>query len=135
MEAHTQREFEAWIAYLDLQAEKPDLLTWYLILIATEVRRSYVKKARSVKMKHLQLRFQDKVSDPKKAVENSKAAWAALLARPGARPGGRKKRAGAPSEWSEFLSGRLQPRETTAKPVEKKSDRYRPRGRTMWTGL
>jgi hypothetical protein len=58
MEKHTEREKNAWLYWLREHFDEKTLTEWYLQAIAAEVRRSYVKDARKVKMSDLHLDFE-----------------------------------------------------------------------------
>ena len=54
---HTRRQLKAQLAWIEDQWQKTDKVDWYLAQIAAEIRRGHVKKPRSVKLKHLLLKF------------------------------------------------------------------------------
>jgi hypothetical protein len=82
----TSSEYAKWLSFLEMEDwHKTTKTEWYLANIATEIRRSYVKKPGSVKLKNFLLKFtkQDSVSSsrltPEERLARSKAAWGAAL--------------------------------------------------------
>ena len=67
MEKTTSREFVEWIAYLEMERNEREKQDYYLALIATEMRRSYIKDPRSVQIEDLLLTF--KTSSKRKEEE------------------------------------------------------------------
>lgn len=121
LRAHTQAEHEGWVAWLDMQLDNPGLTEHYLMLVAAEVRRGYVKNPRRVRLSHMRLAFNRRVSHAA-AVKASKAAWQALASRAGPRPHGRPK-------GKQEQPGRPMPPE---RPAVRKQARYWAMNRTMW---
>jgi hypothetical protein len=58
MQKHTEREKNAWLYWIREHFDEKTLTEWYLQAVATEVRRSYVKDARKVKLEELHLSFE-----------------------------------------------------------------------------
>lgn len=85
----TSTEFVNWIAYLDDEEENRfHREDYYLAQIAAEIRRSYVKDPRSVKIESFLMKFERKVK-PKKSkmtmkerTKKAKAYWSALMGVP-----------------------------------------------------
>lgn len=78
MEAHTHREYLAWTVWLDEQWNVAEPVHYYLMQLAAEVRRSYVKNNRSVKLDHFKMQFvTDRRQPPtrEQAAAWSKAKW------------------------------------------------------------
>lgn len=77
----TTSEFLTWMEYFEWDLHNPSKLDYYLAQIATEVRRSYVKNPRGVKL--MILDFSSKVLRSK--IERSKSFW--MLAAPEGKKG------------------------------------------------
>ncbi len=74
----TSSEFVEWIVFLNQEEVKRTKQDFYLTSIATEVRRSYVKYPKKVKMKDLFITYRKKFSVKEKA-NQAKAFFGALL--------------------------------------------------------
>lgn len=79
-------EFQGWMEFLRMERDRNDKVHFYLAQIACEVRRSYVKHPRSLKLGDFLLRFQSpepegEVTEGHRAfkVAVSKGAWLAGL--------------------------------------------------------
>jgi ribosomal protein S19E (S16A) len=74
----SHREYLTWMAHFDNKWENPSRNEWYLISIATEIRRVLSKDPNKIKLDHLKLGFGDlkesKITSEQKAKE-SKANW------------------------------------------------------------
>jgi len=67
MQETTHREFLAWIEWLDEEDNRPSRTDNYLMQIAAEVRRSFVKRPAAVKFTDFLLKFTRKKKKPSKA--------------------------------------------------------------------
>ena len=85
MELVSAREYLGWKIYFDKREEaelhqvsKQDV---YLAQIATEVRRSWVKTPRLIKLKDFILKFKGEAEDlpPEKRVKRSKQYWLSMF--------------------------------------------------------
>ena len=82
----TYREFEAWLEFLKWELNYHTKLDHYLAAIIAEVRRSYVKDPKKVKLEDLLLRFEDE-NTPK---QDSKSVWMSLVGLKARKPPTRK---------------------------------------------
>ena len=71
MTKHTHRQYLAWLAWLDDQWNKPDRRDHYLMQIACEVRRGYVKKASAVKFDQFKIPFKFEKQEVSKPAASS----------------------------------------------------------------
>ena len=89
MEKTTSKEFLEWIAFIEMERNEREKIDYYLALIATEVRRSYVKNPRSVNVEDMLLNFKPHKAqevplsqaegEPDKRIAISKAYWFGVL--------------------------------------------------------
>ena len=73
---HTNREYETWMAWLDMQWNNPDLICHYLMQVAMEVRRLFRKNPNAVHLKHMKIPFESRevaVSSPASREHEQKA--------------------------------------------------------------
>lgn len=81
----TNRQYEVWTEWLDLQWNNPGVLEYYLMQIACQVTRSNAKNPKSVKMQNFKLEFKARNSNPQGKRQRdlqmawSKARWAAII--------------------------------------------------------
>lgn len=85
LQKHTHRQMLSWMAYLDMDANRPDKVENYLMQIAAEIRKTKAKNPRSVRIEDFRLKFgngssQEPASDDRVAA--SKSAWAKIKSRP-----------------------------------------------------
>ncbi len=64
----THRQFEATVAWVDLQWNVPTRTDWYLMLIACEVRRVLAKAPGQIKVKQMLMKFETGGSDNTQSV-------------------------------------------------------------------
>jgi hypothetical protein len=85
----THRQFVEWMAWLDLEKNRPDRTEHYLMEIAAEIRRGNVKRPADVKLEDFRLEFRPAPPplSPEEAMARSKRIW---LAAAGLRPDGSK---------------------------------------------
>lgn len=76
----TSDEFVGWIRYLDLEYNEPTRTDYYLALIATETRRSYVTNPGRVKLEQMLLKFKGPGETPKDYAAHQAEQKAAFLA-------------------------------------------------------
>lgn len=69
-------EFILWMQYLEWEINSFDRTAHYLAQIATEVRRSYVKKPASVKFKDFIMKFSREEKEEKKVSVESRTQMA-----------------------------------------------------------
>jgi len=76
-------EFTRWQVYIEKEANEFHRQDYFLAQIATEVRRSYVKNPRAVKLKQMLLEFTEPRFKTKKKIvptmEESKSFWFAAV--------------------------------------------------------
>jgi hypothetical protein len=79
-------EFRDWMEFLRMERDRNDKLHFYLAQIACEVRRSYIKHPRSLKLQDFLLKFQAPEPEGELSPEHrafnvavSKGAWLASL--------------------------------------------------------
>lgn len=77
----TSREFNDWMVYFELDDSRTHRQDYYLASIATEVRRSYVKNPKSVKLDDMMLKFNRKQTKQvsQEQLDMAKAVWRARL--------------------------------------------------------
>jgi len=76
----TFSEFIDWLVFLNHEEERNTKLDHYLAQIASEVRRSYVSKPRTVKTKDFLFAMTTvKPKAPEEKVKRSKSAWGAIV--------------------------------------------------------
>lgn len=84
----THRQYLATQTWLNLQWNQPSRADNYAMQIAYEVRRANAKNPRSVKMRHLQLRFEERKTAARmgpmtvEQVAAAKARWRGWIKRP-----------------------------------------------------
>jgi len=81
MRGMTQREYEARLAWLEEEQARPSQTDWYLMQVAAEVRRGYVKDPSSVKLKDMKLvrPKPEQLPTKEEAVARSKSRWFGML--------------------------------------------------------
>jgi hypothetical protein len=57
MEQHTERELRVWLAWLDMQWNRPSRTDWYLMRVASEVIRARARDPGSVTPEKMKLKF------------------------------------------------------------------------------
>ena len=72
-------EFVAWIGYLDTEVNRFHRQDYFLATIAAEIRRSYVKKPRDVKIGDFLLEFETSDVVQKHSAQESKNFWFSAL--------------------------------------------------------
>jgi hypothetical protein len=60
----THREYRLWTAWFNRQWDRPSRSDYYLMQIATEVRRVLSTKPQTIKMEHARLRFRPPEAKP-----------------------------------------------------------------------
>ncbi len=65
MSRHSERQMRAFLAYLDMELERPSRADWYQMQTAAEVRRGNAKDPSSVDVRDMVLRWQRKNARPK----------------------------------------------------------------------
>jgi hypothetical protein len=85
MRSLTQREFEARMAWLEEEMEKPSREDWYAMQVAAEVRRTRVKDPTSVKLPDMRLKSDKLEQVPqgpvtrKEAADKARSRWFGML--------------------------------------------------------
>lgn len=90
MAKHTEREYRAWLAWLEMQWDMPSRTDCYLMQIACEVARVLAKNRNKIKVKDFKLLFGNS-KKPKMNQEVytalSKSRWATLIGKVPDKPG------------------------------------------------
>lgn len=80
---HSERQLSLWLAWMDLQWNRPDRTDHYLMMVACEIRRVLSKNPAAIKSGDFELRFESRKSKPaltiEQATQYSQARWFALL--------------------------------------------------------
>jgi hypothetical protein len=80
MRAHTVREMRVWLAWLDMELDKPDRSDHYAMQVACEVRRVLARNPRGIQVGDFRLRFHaPKSTSAAQAAQWSKAKWFAAV--------------------------------------------------------
>lgn len=86
MAAHTERELGVWLAWLDMQWDRPSRTDQYLMQVACEVRRVLAKRPNEIKLADFRLRLVEPEVKPQMTREQatalSKARWLGMMTRP-----------------------------------------------------
>jgi hypothetical protein len=97
LDGHTHRQHLTWLAWLEMEWDRPGRSDHYLMSIACEVRRVLSKKPDRVKLDHFWLKFAAAAdggtsaslpASREQAAQASKARWGMMLAKLGPRPEG-----------------------------------------------
>ncbi len=80
----THRQFTAWMRWLSVDSKRPKLTDYYLMQVACEVRRKFMRNPGSVKIKEMRLKFDQTKEESgltrEEAARRSKLAWGIRLA-------------------------------------------------------
>jgi hypothetical protein len=81
MRSMTQREYEARLAWLEEEQSRPSQTDWYLMQVAMQIKRGYVKDPNSVKLEDMRLvkAKPEKPVTKAEAVARAKSRWFGML--------------------------------------------------------
>lgn len=84
MEKHTEEQLHVWLAWFNMDMNRPSRLEWYLMQLTAEVRSSNSRKA--VEVASCKIKFTSEAErapwNPEKAMVASKAAWLGSMTAP-----------------------------------------------------
>lgn len=85
MKRTTHREYLTWMAYFELELDRPSRSDNYLMQIACEVRRTRAETPSAVKLQDFKLQFEQQeqgaVSE-EELIRRSQGSWKALMRMP-----------------------------------------------------
>lgn len=81
MKSMTNREYEARLAWINLDLNHPDKSDWYLMQVAAEVRKSWANKPNLVHLKDYKLSAEEstKPLSKEELTAISRARWYSML--------------------------------------------------------
>lgn len=81
MKEHTHRQYLAWMAWLEMQWDRPSRTDWYLMQIAAEVYKKFRKNPAQILVETFKLRFKSSNKAPVKTKAQKEMDAAAAKAR------------------------------------------------------